>query len=256
MSKLVQAKIEEKRELYETVLWQHYCLLPNTEDTPDFVVEATRTEYDEGKTMPVYEAPKEWLDEVTMRVGRMMDAAGEEMAEYCMQGSKSYTDPHEALLMSWREMALWIVSHGAYRGRREELGVLAEVVGLSEKGRFWRNWQYDDDEVGKSVEKEEEGVKEEEKLKREEKVKREMMEDAASGVDDEQAEGGWEGSDHTSEDGDGDGEAAARGMQGPDRRDGEGVKGEVAEGSDRRGVQDVEMQGETSSDEDDPKQLR
>ncbi|KAK5172338.1 uncharacterized protein LTR77_003976 [Saxophila tyrrhenica] len=142
MRDAVRQKREEMRELYEVTLWNRYCALPNPENLHPYVVEATQTEYDEveDKMLPLYNAPQPWLDEVIGRVDAMMDDAGPEMVSYCMQGAKGVKDPHEKLLIQWRELAVWCSNHGPYRGQREQLGVLAEVLGLQEKGTYAGHW--------------------------------------------------------------------------------------------------------------------
>lgn len=37
-----------------------------------------------------------------------------------------------------RGLAVLSVHRASYRGRRQELGVLAEVLGLEEKGTYWK----------------------------------------------------------------------------------------------------------------------
>ena len=49
----------------------------------------------------------------------------------------SMNDP-DRLLRTLRELAVLVIHHGPHKGERHQLGVLAELLGLAEKGAFWK----------------------------------------------------------------------------------------------------------------------
>ena len=133
----ITQKRAEFYDLYTNVLWKHYCDLPNGVAS-SAVVEATATIYDRGVTVPVRKAPRSWTKEVQAAVESMMDAAGVKAANSIMGWEHRTARSKEELLVAWRELAVWLVHHGAYKARIRELGVLAELLGLEEKGTFWK----------------------------------------------------------------------------------------------------------------------
>ena len=134
---LVHAKREAADKLYSKVLWRAYCTLPNGA-APLVVMEATRTEYYRGEMVPVFPAPQDWIDEVRRRVSNLMNAAGNEVSHFAMGPGDPDGGCDEKILVPWGQLAVWAVHKGPLKGRRSDLGVLAELVGLEKKGTYWK----------------------------------------------------------------------------------------------------------------------
>ena len=86
--------------------------------------------------MPVHPAPKEWVAEVKSRLIKLTAAAGEEMIKGVRGPDHAGLRYDEASMGAWRKLAVFVINRGAWKGKREELGVLAEVFGLEDRGTF------------------------------------------------------------------------------------------------------------------------
>jgi hypothetical protein len=118
-------------------MWRQYCLLPSGNAT-EAVIELTRMRYDDNiKLQPVHAAPDEWVDKVISTVEDMAEASREdgEASKILLTGG-IYKTSEDKVLKTYRELALWLLS-GPWRGERQRLGVLAEVLGLEVKGTYW-----------------------------------------------------------------------------------------------------------------------
>lgn len=133
----IKKKEEEQRRQCEVILWRQYCLLPNG-DAPSAVVKATEMKFKNVKMVPVHPAPQSWVDEVMKNVLDMEEAGAEK--DYEQPWLADCSDENERILKPWRELAVWLIHHGPYKGRMSELGVLGEVLGFVEKGMFWKKW--------------------------------------------------------------------------------------------------------------------
>lgn len=130
-------KRDRVRNLVSTTLWKHYCNLP-TGFATERIVEATRTKYENGAMVPINPAPSDWVDQVQAELKSMINAAGEAANNFIM-GPEPHTAPaEEAVLVYWRELAVWLMHFGPYKGKTRDLGLLAEVLGVAEKGTFWK----------------------------------------------------------------------------------------------------------------------
>ena len=134
---VIAQKRAENEGLLMEVLWRHYCLLPNGSASED-VIQATRTTFEGGRSIPLYKAPEEWIHAIQKNVEDMMHAAGKKVTDFVILPTHSAMEMNESILKPWRDIALWLVHRGPYKGRRRELGVLAEVLGLEEKGTIWK----------------------------------------------------------------------------------------------------------------------
>ncbi|KAK4550028.1 hypothetical protein LTR36_002995 [Oleoguttula mirabilis] len=121
----------------EQALWKLYCQLPTGESTAT-VRELTSMYYDNGRMVPIHPAPKEWVAEIRSRLVKMTGAAGKEKIAEMRGPDGASLRYNEQSVVAWRKLAVWLLHRGAYKRKREELGVLAEVLGLEEKGRVWR----------------------------------------------------------------------------------------------------------------------
>lgn len=137
---VLQVAARQYREITtwcEQALWRDYCRLPKGEATPA-VVDQTSTYYNNGEMVPVHPAPKEWVVEMRLRINRLSCAAGGAKLREMRGADGSGLRFEEGTMVAWRKLAVWVLHHGAYKRSREELGVLAEVLGLEEKGHFWK----------------------------------------------------------------------------------------------------------------------
>ncbi|KAK5134657.1 hypothetical protein LTR08_006313 [Meristemomyces frigidus] len=132
------AKLQHKNvtAFVEEVLWKQYCQTPCM---PEAATELTSMYYDEGVMLPIHPPPKEWVVEVRLRVVRLTAAAGDERIRALRGADGVGLRYDEASLVAWRELAVWVVNRGAWKRKRAELGVLAEVLGLEDKGTFWKS---------------------------------------------------------------------------------------------------------------------
>ena len=123
------------RTLCEGAMWKTYCDLPGS-DAPEAVREATKTEfnYTQACMVPVSKAPDSWVDEMALCIGKMLEASGTQKALELLKAQADVARP----LKMWREEAVRLLHHGGFKRKREELGVLLEVLGLEEKGKFWK----------------------------------------------------------------------------------------------------------------------
>ena len=138
MKALLVQKRAEANELYKTVLWRQYCILPN-EYAPQAVIQATETKFSEGTMRPIHSPPWAWVVEVMQNIEDMREATGNEMEESLARPDAD-TPVNERILTPWREVAVWLLHHGSYKGCRERLGLLGEVLGLEVKGKYWDRW--------------------------------------------------------------------------------------------------------------------
>ena len=117
-------------------IWRHYCDL-NSGSASSAVIAATRMEYKQGRMVPVHAAPQTWVEELQARVNKMMQVAGPKLADFVTSSETFGPQTTESVLRQWRALAMYLVHHGPYKGKRSELGLLGEVIGLEEKGTYW-----------------------------------------------------------------------------------------------------------------------
>ncbi|KAK3618406.1 hypothetical protein LTR56_021584 [Elasticomyces elasticus] len=118
--------------------WKEYCDLPKGQSSPE-VIELTSTYFDDGKMVPIHPAPAAWVDHVLARIHRLVSPDNKDLVNQIakkdpMLMSLSHPDRLRAGL---GELAVHAVHHGSMKGKKHELGVLAEVLGLSERGTYW-----------------------------------------------------------------------------------------------------------------------
>lgn len=144
LAAMLRDKRAEAHDLCGKVLWKHYCNLPKGSSS-DAAQEIAQTHFVHGAMVPVHSAPKGWIDEVQTHIAKMTEDAGEELTESIIGPTNSghlITEPGD--LVYWRELARRLLYGGPYKGNKAELGVLAEILGLVERGTFWKeDWVED-----------------------------------------------------------------------------------------------------------------
>ncbi|KAK3615870.1 hypothetical protein LTR56_026327 [Elasticomyces elasticus] len=118
--------------------WKEYCDLPKGQSSPE-VIELTSTCFDDGKMVPIHPAPAAWVDHVLARIHKLVSPGNKDLVNQIakkdpMLMSLSHPDRLRAGL---GELAVHAVHHGSMKGKKHELGVLAEVLGLEERGTYW-----------------------------------------------------------------------------------------------------------------------
>ena len=121
----------------KNVLWKIYCQLPSGEANRA-VTELTSMYYDNGRMIPIHPAPQEWINMTAVRMFNLVNAAGNEKLREYQGPDGAGLKYDERSMVAWRKLTVWMLHHGPYKRKREELGVLAEVLGLEEKGRIWK----------------------------------------------------------------------------------------------------------------------
>jgi len=119
--------------------WKGYCDLPEGKSSPA-VLELTSRYYDNGKMVPIHPAPASWVDEVVARVHALVCPANRELVNRVVGKDKTELDLMypDKLRRGLGEVAVLKLHQGKPKGSKKELGVLAEVLGLEEKGTFWQ----------------------------------------------------------------------------------------------------------------------
>ncbi|KAK4565399.1 hypothetical protein LTR86_004016 [Recurvomyces mirabilis] len=122
--------------------WTEYCNLPNSQQANNAVKELTATYYDEAgsKLVPVHPAPAAWVDRVVDDVYRLISKENKQLVKQVHgRDERAFhsTEP-EHFRRSLSALAVLTVHHGLYEGSNEKLGLLAEVLGLEEKGSVWK----------------------------------------------------------------------------------------------------------------------
>ncbi|KAK3675786.1 hypothetical protein LTR78_004427 [Recurvomyces mirabilis] len=122
--------------------WIEYCNLPNSQQANNAVKELTATYYDEAvsKLLPTHPAPAAWVDRVVDDIYRLISKENKQLVKQVHgRDTRAFhsTEP-EHFRRSLNALAVLTVHHGLYEGSNEKLGLLAEVLGLEEKGSVWK----------------------------------------------------------------------------------------------------------------------
>lgn len=124
---LDQAMLDEILHLCSTVLWKEYVSLPSPDDDEDNI------------TATPQKPLSDWLEECELRMINMITAAGpEQTRSYLESALDAVPRDTDAIVESLYELATWVVRKGVWRGKRAELGLLAEIVGMVDKGHYWQ----------------------------------------------------------------------------------------------------------------------
>lgn len=138
--RLQQAAVQQQRTIRHfttTTLWKLYCALPPGESN-GAVQELTSTYYEKGRMLPIHPAPEGWVKRVSSDLFKMVNAAGNDKLRESKGPDGTQLRYDERSMTGWRKLACWVLHHGEYKGKRSELGVWGEVLGLEEKGHHWK----------------------------------------------------------------------------------------------------------------------
>lgn len=125
------------RDIPANALWRQYCILPDGIATNADVLKATEVEFGSYRVEPVNAVPEVWVREFKYRLGRLLDAATSD-GQVVRLMAKQWEKDVGLALRHVGDIAREVLHHGSYKGKRARLGLLAEVLGLSEKGTFWK----------------------------------------------------------------------------------------------------------------------
>ncbi|KAK5113086.1 hypothetical protein LTR62_003665 [Meristemomyces frigidus] len=129
------------RHVVSTKFWKDYCLLPPGQSNP-LALEQTRTYFSpiHGQTLPLHPAPCTWTDRVVQDFNTLVSKENAQLVRE-VNGEDEHAFEYgrpERLRRSLNTLAVLTVYHGIYEGNKERLGVLAEVLGLDERGTVWK----------------------------------------------------------------------------------------------------------------------
>ncbi|KAK0267107.1 hypothetical protein LTR91_014673 [Friedmanniomyces endolithicus] len=131
---------EKLRVIVAANFWKNYCDLPSTKDSLA-VRELTSTYFDDrkGTVVPVHPAPVAWIEAVLASIHSLVSPANKDLVMQLARKDEllfSLTHP-DRLRKGLSELAVLALHHGSLKGKRQELGVLAEVLGLEPRGTYW-----------------------------------------------------------------------------------------------------------------------
>ncbi|KAK1052043.1 hypothetical protein LTR33_014500, partial [Friedmanniomyces endolithicus] len=131
---------EKLRVIVAGNFWKNYCDLPSTKDSLA-VRELTSTYFDDrkGTIVPVHPAPVAWIEDVLACIHQLVSPANKDLVLQIARKDEllfSLTHP-DRLRKGLSELAVLALHHGPLKGKRQELGVLAEVLGLEPRGTYW-----------------------------------------------------------------------------------------------------------------------
>ncbi|KAK1059269.1 hypothetical protein LTR74_012759 [Friedmanniomyces endolithicus] len=120
--------------------WKNYCDLPSTKDSLA-IRELTSTYFDDrkGTIVPVHPAPAAWIEDVLACIHELVSPANKDLVLQIARKDEllfSLTHP-DRLRKGLSELAVLALHHGPLKGKTQELGVLAEVLGLEPRGTYW-----------------------------------------------------------------------------------------------------------------------
>ena len=133
----INRKSDELHEITLQVLWRHYCHLPDYTATQT-VKEACALKFENGRMVPQHSSPASWIQAVEKNLEEMTDAYGEKLYKVAVNEVFDAEEMNMRLLDSLREIALKLVHDGAWKGQRQKLGVVGEILGYETKGAVWR----------------------------------------------------------------------------------------------------------------------
>lgn len=123
----------EVLQLCHTVLWEEYRQMPDAEDDEEGLEPIVAKE-----PLPVT-PPTAWVDEMSTRMLALFQAAGQaETSKHMTPVLAAFPRQQQSILKALRDLTADQLRYGALKGKRKQMGVLLEVVGLEEKGRMWK----------------------------------------------------------------------------------------------------------------------
>ena len=132
------ARDEKLKAVVTDHFWKGYCDLPEGKASPA-VLELTSRYYSNGGMVPIHPAPASWIDEVLARLHELISPANRQLVKRVVgrnPSALSISQP-DLLRRGLGEVAVLKIHHGSPKGTKKNLGVLAEVLGLEEKGTYW-----------------------------------------------------------------------------------------------------------------------
>lgn len=118
-------------------IWVYYCSQPDSSTTTQAVRRDTKTHFTSHGIEPVEHAPAAWSNELKHRLGLMLDAARNDKQRVYLEPGLWQKDVGMAL-KHLSDIATEVMYRGSYKGKRAKLGLLAEILGFSGKGAFWK----------------------------------------------------------------------------------------------------------------------
>ncbi|KAF2723266.1 hypothetical protein K431DRAFT_301864 [Polychaeton citri CBS 116435] len=119
-------------------LWRHYCQLPK-ENATDALVQITKMGWKDDAYQPEHEAPEEWLEELQERLEKtLLHPSNEPRFDGLFPAEAESIKDVFTLLSLWRKEAVFQLHHGLLKGKKEQLGLLAELFGLDPVGTYWK----------------------------------------------------------------------------------------------------------------------
>lgn len=120
-------------------LWKEYCQLP-AGNSNAAVSELTSIYFKDGQMVPIHPAPQAWVDDVVAKIQSIVNPANKKLVlEVNGQDSSAFSVDHpEKLRRCLNELMVLSIYHGPLLGKKQELGVLFEVLGLEAKGTYWK----------------------------------------------------------------------------------------------------------------------
>lgn len=114
---------DEVLNLCSTILWKEWVAIPSPIDEEE---------------IPPALPPADWLLEAQDRLLELITAAGTDLtAAYLQPVLAAWPRKNAAIVGAIRDLATDQISQGVYKGKRGELGLLLEILGLEEKGSVW-----------------------------------------------------------------------------------------------------------------------
>ena len=121
-----EAMKDEVRALCSTTLWDVYCDLPDPNESND------------GFDNPKIPPPADWLAEAEKRLTIMFEASGRaKINEYLRAEFQAWPRNSMNIMRSLRDFANWARVKGPFRRARKDLGLLEEILGYADKGKYW-----------------------------------------------------------------------------------------------------------------------
>ena len=118
-------------------LWASYCVTPDGRAANPAVRKATEVHFVNYHVEPVNTVPETWSTEVGYRLRLLLNAAVSD-GQTVRLSTKLWEKDIGMALRHLQDLAKETLHRGSYKGKRGRLGLLAEVLGLSEKGTFWK----------------------------------------------------------------------------------------------------------------------
>lgn len=125
------------RNLPLDALWASYCVIPDGRAANAEVRDATEVHFANYQVEPKIAVPEAWGKELKYRLRLLLDATVND-GQAVRLSTRLWDKDISIALRHLQDIARDALHRGSYKGKRGRLGVLGEVLGLSEKGTFWK----------------------------------------------------------------------------------------------------------------------